>query len=170
MEIVLTRVDDRSHELTVVRADGSSESRVLETRSLLLHDLAHLAVEAELGLHGGFFGTVAAGASIHPTEGRDPTADATPEAWLAESLAARLQSLANQGTDAEQVHRALSPVAPELVDRATAARIVERLRGHWAATPFVQSMAVHWPAAGEAEKAGGTRQDASRQTRRARNA
>ncbi len=157
MEIVLTRLDDRSHELAVVRADGSRESKVLETRSLLLHDFAHLAVEAELGLHGGFFGTVASGASIYPADGADPTAEATPEAWLAEGLAARLQSLANRGASAHEVHLALAPVAPDLVDRAAAERIVERLRqlrGHWAATPFRGSMTVHWHEASGAGRAG----------------
>lgn len=64
LKIAFTRLDPQRQRLAIVRADGSSESRDLETRSLLLHDLIHYAVESEAGVRTGFYGALAAGASL----------------------------------------------------------------------------------------------------------
>src|SRR3954469_11423192 len=64
MEILLTRLTDDQHRLEIVRADGSRDGVTLETRSYLLHDLLHLAVEAEAGLGTGFWGCLASGKTL----------------------------------------------------------------------------------------------------------
>lgn len=137
-----------------MRADGSVESVVLETRSYLRHDLAHLAVELELGLDDGFFGSVAAGAPLvvgRDGAGRDasgPAPAASASAMVAEQLAARLQTAWKHDLGPDALHDVLEAVAPELISAETSARVWRRMRalqGNWAATRHGTSMVVEWP-------------------------
>lgn len=61
MDIIFTKISDEQHSVTVRRTDDSEDSTVLNSRSFLRHDLAHLAVESEVPLTKGFWGCVAAG-------------------------------------------------------------------------------------------------------------
>ena len=61
MKILLTKLTDDRHQLAIERDDGSTESVELETRSFLLHDLVHYAVEAEAKIDDGFWGLLARG-------------------------------------------------------------------------------------------------------------
>ena len=61
MRILLTKLNNDRHALEIIRADGSRERAELETKSLLVHDFIHLALEAEAGIQDGFWGLVAAG-------------------------------------------------------------------------------------------------------------
>ena len=54
-----TRISPDRHRFEYRRADGTGEAIEMETRSLLLHDLAHYAVESEAGLKGSFYGILA---------------------------------------------------------------------------------------------------------------
>src|SRR5690242_14444126 len=58
--IRLVRTSSTHHRLET-RRGGTCESRELETRSCLLHDLVHFALESEAGLQNGFFGHLARG-------------------------------------------------------------------------------------------------------------
>ena len=62
MVIWLSPANPRQHHFVVHRPPFARLDTLLETRSLLLHDLCHYAIEAELGTHEGFYGRVAAGA------------------------------------------------------------------------------------------------------------
>src|SRR3954468_10697080 len=64
MEILLTRLTDDRHRMEIARPDGAREAVTLETRSYLLHDLLHLAIEAEARLTTGFWGCLAAGKTL----------------------------------------------------------------------------------------------------------
>ena len=66
MRILLRKVSDQRHELAIVRRGGGRESVSCETRSVLLHDFLHFAVESAVGLTSGFWGASPAG-------GRSPT-------------------------------------------------------------------------------------------------
>ncbi len=149
MQITFRRLDPKSHEVTVVRADGTTESLTAETRSLLPHDLAHLAVEAELGTVDGYFGRVAAGASI---EGTWPDDDRTDRLMAIEGLAARVQSLWSAGTPVDRWPDEVARAAVEVDVQARPSEVVlagiherlRRLHGHWNATPFGRPMTVDW--------------------------
>jgi hypothetical protein len=54
-----TRLTADEHRFEYVRPDGTGEAFDLETRSLLVHDLLHFALETEAGLHGSFYGLLA---------------------------------------------------------------------------------------------------------------
>ena len=61
MQIRLTRLTNDRHRFEVVRDDGTRDARELETRSALLHDLVHYAVETEDGLKASFYGLLGSG-------------------------------------------------------------------------------------------------------------
>ena len=87
MQIIFTKISDEQHSLSVRRADDSTDLAVLNSRSFLRHDLAHLAVESELPLANGYWGSVASGAAL---SGKGMSG---PELALAESLAGPVQTL-----------------------------------------------------------------------------
>ena len=64
MLIRLTKISDATHRLTVLRDDGGTESVELASRSFLLHDFLHYAVESAAGLRGSFWGQLAAGKTM----------------------------------------------------------------------------------------------------------
>ena len=56
LTICFTRTSNQRHRLDIVREGGACESRELETRSTLVHDLVHFAVETEARLTRSFYG------------------------------------------------------------------------------------------------------------------
>lgn len=78
MKILLTRLTNDTHRLECIRDDGTRESAELETKSLLKHDLVHLAVEKEAGLLEGFWGLVAAGKTFKELSGKNTMSPGEP--------------------------------------------------------------------------------------------
>ena len=58
VRLSFVKMTDERHALEVVRDDGRRERVECETRSYLMHDLLHFAVESEAG---GLWGRLAAG-------------------------------------------------------------------------------------------------------------
>jgi hypothetical protein len=146
MLVRFQRIDDRSHRLTVVRTDRSSIERTLETHSVLLHDLVHLAVEAEAGIDDGFWGLLASGVDFEEllAEASHPTRAGIR---LAESLVGPMQAVWKGHLTADG-YVAMARDAAPFVDSAFVDRVLERLRrlwGHWNGTPFHEAMEVTWP-------------------------
>lgn len=145
MRIHLTKLTDERHRLAIVRADGSAESVELETRSFLLHDLVHYAVEAEAGMRAGFWGLLAAGASLASLADRTLADPKNAELARAETLVGPMQSVWNGRLDKARYIESSS------VDEAFVERVLERLRGlwgHWRATRFRGVMELSWPPEG----------------------
>lgn len=141
MKIEFTKLSAERHALTVARGDGSVESVELESRSMLRHDLAHLAVETQIPLRGGFWGHVARGAPL-TGEGIEGT-----EAEVAETLAGPVQTLMREGAGQSRYRDLLERVAPHYASDELAGRICEhvrQLRGHWKATPYGAAMQLDW--------------------------
>jgi len=142
MDILFTKISDQEHALTVRRQDGSTDSVVLNSRSFLRHDLAHLAVELELPLARGFWGSVAKGQALGGKEFKGG-----PELALAEALSGPVQTLLRTKADSEPFLDVLNRICPEKASWDLAARIRERgrrLQGHWQATPYGDDMRVRW--------------------------
>lgn len=142
MDILFAKISDQEHALTVRRQDGSTESVVLNSRSVLRHDLAHLAVELELPLSSGFWGSVANGEALSREEFKGG-----PDLALAEALAGPVQTLLRTKADSEPFLDVLNRVCPDMASWDLAARIRERgrrLQGHWQATPYGDDMLVRW--------------------------
>jgi hypothetical protein len=138
-----TRLNPTHHRFEAIRADGSRDQREFETRSLMVHDLVHFAVEAEAKLRGGFYGSLANGANYDaPRPGS--------EAQLIENVVGPLQGALKGEIDAEAFTARLRAVLPTLgfdppdwLNADYMRRVLERLRqlqGQWRATPFGQTM------------------------------
>lgn len=144
VEVTFIKLSDQRHAVHVERADGTSESVELDSRSFLRHDLAHFAVEIELGLHGGVWGSVSRGGSLAGT-GLDGD-----DMGLAETISGPMQTLMRTNADAATIHDALTRVAPDVASEDLALRLHARARalaGHWSATPYGGRMELAWPEA-----------------------
>jgi hypothetical protein len=144
MRIGFRKLTDERHVLSIRRDDGTSESVELETRSFLLHDLVHYAVEAEACIEDGFWGLLASGTTLGELKERAMGTALSPGLTRAESLVGPMQSVWNGR---------LSPAlyveqAGGAIDGAFIERVRERLRaltGHWRGTPFRTEMEIEWP-------------------------
>jgi hypothetical protein len=134
-----TRLNPTHHRFEAVRNDGAIESRELETRSFLLHDLVHFALESEGGLRDGFYGAIARGGAYE-----------TEAAAAIESVVGPLQGASKDDVDPaafverfRSVQESIGGHAPEWLSADLIARTVARLRqlqGQWRATPFGETM------------------------------
>jgi len=118
------------HRFRVEREGREPIDVALETRSLLLHDLAHYAVEATEELAHGFYGLLAAGTSLESL--RDPdglSREAFDALMLIERRVAMTQSAFKKrgpGNDA-------------------ASRGLRQLWGAWSKTRHGSAMRLEWP-------------------------
>lgn len=146
LRIVLTKLSDARHRFAYVRADGSGETLELETRSFLIHDLVHFALESAAGLRGGFYGALADGAGYALSE----TAPITGEALEIETVVGPLSSALRAEMDVAaftaRLHAYfadLGRAAPTWLTVETIDKTAMRFRavmGTWKATPFGQSL------------------------------
>jgi hypothetical protein len=156
MLIRLTRLTNERHRLELVRDDGTREARELETRSALLHDLVHYAVETEAGLAASFYGQLATGKTYEALTA-EPSSD--PEALQTEAVVVRIQGIAKNDswsnvdpdTFAETIaagFRAVGREPPAWLTGDLVIRVREQLRrvqGRWRATPFHQALELDFP-------------------------
>ncbi len=146
MEIALLRESEERHVLALRRDGGLCDRVALVTRSFLVHDLVHLAVETEAAIADGFWGLLAAGATLEDMSDRTGGYDPGPGLARAESLAGPTQSLWLGRLD-PAIYQELLP--PEL-GADFAARVHARMRGLWGAwraTPFGGALILRWPLA-----------------------
>ena len=142
-----TRLNPTHHRFVAIRADGTREVREFETKSLLLHDLVHFAVESEAKLRGGFYGTLAEGADYS-------TPRAGSEAMAIESVVGPLQGALKGDVNPEtfvtrhrEMQANMGSQSPDWLTTELTTRVLESLRqlqGQWRATPFGQTMEVRF--------------------------
>lgn len=168
MQILLTKLTDERHRLTIERDGGAPESVELETRSFLLHDLVHYAVEAEAPIEDGVWGLLAGGTTLaglneRPTSAAPPGAvegspmldgpgALSPGIGLAETLTAPMQSVWNGRLSVERYLELAPKGRGVTVDAGFVERVLARLRklfGAWSATPFRGALVLDWPPRGE---------------------
>jgi hypothetical protein len=154
--IRFTRLSNERHRFEVVRDDGTRESKELETRSALMHDLAHYAVEVEAGLKESFYGRLAQGLGYDELTTTPPKSS---EAMDTERVVVLIQDLHKRGDTqapgaAEEARRIVASFGstgsepPRWLTPAVLARVLERLRrtqGQWRATPFHRTMELEFP-------------------------
>ena len=147
-----------AHELTILRADGRRESRRCETRSVLMHDFIHYAVEGAARIETGFGGRLAAGRSLAQMNDRAglPAADEAAEMATVERFVGALSGAAKGVPAAALVAgivryaEALEAPVPPWLTEATVVEAQARLRrlvGAWRATPPGSAIELAWPPA-----------------------
>lgn len=149
MRILMTRINPDRHLLTIVRADGSREEANLETRSLLVHDLVHYAVEIEVPFHKGFYGLLASGQTLAALSDKTKPWPTGTEIAAAEGLVGPLQSML-KGDDFDPVaaHAQFELFRPDPPSVELLGRIGSRFRsvfGRYSSTRFGQTLELDWP-------------------------
>jgi hypothetical protein len=156
MRIRFTKITDERHTLEVVRSDGRRESVACETRSYLMHDLLHFAVESEAGMARGFWGLLAAGKTLADMNDRSGKAMAaeTPGLLVVEQVVGALSSVTKgrptvdivegiRRYEASRGQEAPEWLTVDLIDRVR--EQMRRLVGHWKATDYRATMELAWP-------------------------
>jgi hypothetical protein len=156
LTIALTRVSPTHHTFSVVRADGSSESVELETKSCLVHDLVHFALECEAGLLHSFYGQLAGGTAYGALTMSSPSGGGE-EMLATERLVGGLQGMLQKGVPVDRFLAVMGDAFAAHGERLPAwctptliARVQERMRrlnGEWRALPFGQTMWLRFPPA-----------------------
>ena len=153
LTLLLTRISPTHHRFEYRRADGSGEALEMETRSFLVHDLLHFAVESEAGLRGSFYGLLDriggyAELSVN-TGGLGGEAQLTEMIVGPLSSAPGLRALTrrpwSQSVNGYLEDMDLRPprwFTPAFVEAVR--ERMRRLQGQWKATPFGQTMALRF--------------------------
>jgi hypothetical protein len=146
LRIAFRKITDERHMLEVTHGDGRTESVECETRSYLVHDLLHYAVESEAGLHGGFWGNLTAGKTLAEMNDRTGAgmADGAGEMAAIERIVGAMH-LTTKGRSSQQVvdsvrrfYASIGEAAPAWLTEALVDAVQERMRrlqGAWRATP-----------------------------------
>ncbi len=156
------RVSPTHHRFEVVRG-GATEVAELETRSTLLHDLVHFAVESEAGLRDSFYGRLARGVAYAALAAPEMAAAMSGEIGATERVVAALQGAWRRGLEPapfvatlRDYFRNLGEPVPEWLTPALVERAAARLReleGAWRATRFGDALELRFPAEGSARRA-----------------
>ena len=156
MRILVRKIPGARHELTIVRPDGRRESLLCETRSTLVHDFIHYAVEGAAQIETGFWGRLAAGRSLAEMNDRAglPAADEAAELAIVERFVGALSGAA-KGLPAADLVATITRYAAGTGDRtpawlteAVVGEAQARLRqliGAWRATPAGAAVELDWP-------------------------
>jgi hypothetical protein len=159
VRIQLRKVSDQRHELAIVRPDGRRESVACETRSVLLHDFIHYAVEAEAKVETGFWGRLARGRTLaemndraRPPSGDGAAKMATEMATIERFVgalhgAAKGQAAADVVAGIERYAAGLNEPMPAWLTETFVVAVQERLRrlvGAWNATPYGETLELDW--------------------------
>jgi len=169
MQIVLRKISDLRHQLEIIRNDGSRDAVELASRSFLIHDFLHYAVERRAGLESSFWGKLASGKSfkdVHESfalvRPADRDALLQSEAAVTEAIVGALtgvvQDRDREPVDAEAAIAGLTRLF-EAQERALPAWLtvafvddvrqhLRRLRGQWRAVPFGAEMVMEFDASG----------------------
>jgi hypothetical protein len=92
VRIEFTGLTPKTHRFAVLRDDGSVDAVQLETRSLLVHDLTHYAVEKVLGMQDAFYGRLARGVTLAQLSDTSAPWPEGSELALAETIVGPMQS------------------------------------------------------------------------------
>lgn len=138
-----TRLNPTHHCFEAIRPDGTRDRREFESRSVLLHDLVHFAVESEAKLRCGFYGTIADGAGYDAPR---PGSEAMAVEYVVGPLQGALKGEIDPDAFAARlrdVQASMGFAMPAWLTGDMIRGALERLRqlqGRWKATPFGQTM------------------------------
>jgi hypothetical protein len=154
MRILFRKISDEQHELAISRDLASWGTVGCETRSYLTHDLLHYAIEAEAGVQTGFWGRLAAGATL--AEMNDRTRSMGDEMAAIEQVVGALTASLKGRSAAEVVvginrfASSLGATMPSWLTESFVLAVQERMRqllGRWKATPRGATLDLTWPEA-----------------------
>ena len=99
MKIEIQKLSNYQCLYTITRADQSVERITLETKTYLVHDICHFAVEKNLGYTNGFWGMLSQGYTLSALFGKDNPQ--TEELRFIEKIVGPVQSVYSGHTPKE---------------------------------------------------------------------
>jgi hypothetical protein len=173
MQITLRKISDLRHRLEIIRNDGSRDTVELASRSFLVHDFLHYAVETGARLEASFWGMLASGKSFKDVHESFAMVCPSDRATLLQSEAAATEAVVGALTGVvqertqerakERTHERASGEAAiagltrlfEAQERVLPAWLtvefvdgvrerMRRLRGEWRAVPFGGEMTIEF--------------------------
>lgn len=158
LRIAFRKIDDQRHVLEVSRPEGRAESVECETRSYLVHDFLHYAVESEARLLHGFWGSLAAGKTLGQMNDRSAGMAGTPglpgEIGAIERIVGAMH-LTTKGRSAREIvggvrrfYESIGEEVPAWLTESLVDAVRERMRrlqGQWQATPRGGRMDLSFP-------------------------
>jgi hypothetical protein len=156
LRIGFHKLSEARHALEIVRDDGRRERVECETRSYLMHDFLHYAVESEARLQGGFWGALASGRTLAELNDRSGGAMQAGGAEMAaiEQVVGALSGVVKGRAPADLVAgmrrfaEALGTRMPDWLSEDLVVAVQERMRqlvGRWRATAHGTTMELDWP-------------------------
>jgi hypothetical protein len=152
LTVRFTRISNTHHRFEARRSDGSTESAVLETRSVLFHDFIHYAVESEAALGNSFYGLLDQGRTFEELSAKNGMGGELDrdEIGMTEGVVGALHRVMQGRISVEEAYagmqthyRAMEVDLPPWLDISFTERCKERIRrlnGHWQATKFGEVM------------------------------
>ncbi len=153
VRIRFRKLSDERHELAISTDPASWETVDCETRSCLVHDLLHFAVETEAGIQSGFWGRLATGTTL--AEMNDRTLSMGEAMAAVEQIVGALTASVKGRSAAEVVAgmnrfaSSLGTTMPPWLTEGFVAAVQERMRqlaGRWKATPYGGVLELAWGA------------------------
>lgn len=156
MRILIGKISDERHELAILRSDGRRESLVCETRSVLMHDFIHYAVEGAARIESGFWGLLARGRTLAEMNARAglPSAHEAAEMAIVERFVDALSGAAKEVPADELIAGirryavAMDTNVPSWLTESVVVAAQDRLRGligAWRATRAGGALELDWP-------------------------
>ena len=150
MHITLQKISPTHHRFTYTREDGTGESLELETKSFLMHDLLHFAVETEAGLTHSFYGLLNQMEAYATLSGENTQLPLGSQILHTERIVGILTGFTKGSITPQEaldaianLYTALNEDTPEWVSLEMLTRIETRLKalmGEWRGTPFGEEM------------------------------
>lgn len=150
LSIAITRISPTHHTFVYTRSDGTRESVELETKTYLLHDFTHFALESEAGITGGFYGLLAEGCSFEELSLVDENNPVSKEALNVERVVGPLSGFVESDMLAEELIAGLENLFgafPEKLPVWVTTEVFEKtreryrkLKSHWNALMFGETL------------------------------
>ncbi len=153
MRFVLTRASHTHHMLTIVRDDGTHEELRLETKTFLIHDLLHYAIESLAHVQYGVWGSLAAGKTFAELNAAEAM-NQLPEVAELESIAGAFTNIVRGKVSDEKIIAGIQNIfeakhtaLPTWLTPQFVSAVRERYRqlvGHWNSLEIGDSMDLPW--------------------------
>ena len=161
MRIQLTKLSDLRHRLEITRSDGSQDSVDLESKTFIVHDFLHYAIESTAGLTQSFWGQLSRGKTFDDMAqmGRDNPVEQmvqhiTTEDAETEAVVGIMTGIVQTNSSAESaiagidnLFSAQNRALPEWLTSEFITTIKEKMRrllGEWKALPYNETMEIQF--------------------------
>lgn len=159
MRVILTKNSDEEHGFEVIYDDGSRERIDLVSKSFLMHDFTHYAVESLAKTEAGFWGSLRKAGSLAALNDRKQDMDVAlgGETGAIELIAGSISSVVQGRGTAQGVIDGMKNLltaqgkeVPKWLTLDFVEAVQKRMRelvGKWNSVPYGETMELPWPAA-----------------------